>query len=152
MFHRQYIGTYNFSDTTKKTYMAGDIKQNKTSISWKTCVSCHVWCFPGSTQKDIFVSRGDTTTCCWNSSSISNFLRRWHQTVQRIQQIRLSNESDKSDCPMDKSAHLESSEEEDRRLSCVRRGQGECASSKKRQITVTHCPWKLLMIWYCWKT
>ena len=60
--------------------------------------------------------------------------------------IRLSNESNKSDCPMEESAHLESSEEEDRRLSCVRRGQGECASSKRKQITATHSAWKLLMI------
>ena len=32
------------------------------------------------------------------------------------------------------------------RLSCVRRGQGECASSKRKQITATHSAWKLLMI------
>jgi len=89
---------------------------------------------PEATQRHVAQNQ-----CCWNSSSISNFLRRWYQTVQRIQQIRLSNESDKSDCPMDESAHLESSEEEDRGLSCVRCGQGECASSKRRQITVTHC-------------
>ena len=85
--------------------------------------------------------------CCWNSSSISNLLKERAsdcptiQTVWWIRQIRRIRRTWR----IQRILRIQWGGRQEAVL-CATWTKGECASSKRRQITVTHFAWKLMLI------